>query len=228
MSKVFAEDENRCISLFTDERDQQTRRVMTSLANRYARIDIEISTTASRIVLLNHAIQRMLARKEVVVPFAPKLADLLPDTHVEIRRAFPHLMSLVQSSALLHQYHRATDSAGRIIATLEDYQLARHLLREPMRRLLVGGISEPARRFHERLGAWFGLGQFTSRDARMKEQASPASVYVWLSELNVGGAVELIEPARGSRPASWHLSHLPQDRDVLPTENELFARENPK
>jgi hypothetical protein len=223
MSRVFAEDENRCISLFTDERDQQTRRVMTSLASRYANVGIEISTTASRVVLLNHALQRMLARKEVVVPFAPKLADLLPDKHVEIRRAFPHLMSLVQTSALLHQYQRGTDSAGRVIATLEDYKLARHLLREPMRRLMGGGISEPARRFHERLRGWFGLVPFTSKAARLKEQASRASVYDWLWELNGTGAVELLVPGRGSLPATWQLSELRQDNDVLPPEVELLG-----
>jgi hypothetical protein len=223
LSKVFAEDENRCISLFTDERDEQTRRVMKSLATNYACIGIDIGAGTSRVVLLNHAIQRMLARKDVVVPSAPKLAELLPHSNVEVRRAFPHLMSLVQASALLHQYQRSNDSAGRVIATREDYQLARHLLSEPMRRLLGGGISAPARRFHERLGRWFGLAQFSTKDARRKEQASRASVYDWLSELREAGAIELIEPGRGSKPSTWLAGELPQDEDVLPSESILFG-----
>jgi hypothetical protein len=222
MCKVFGEDENRCISLFTDERNEQTRRVMERLASGYAGIGIDIDANAGRVITVSHAIQRMLLRKEVLVPFAPRLAKLLPDNRVEVRRAFPHLVSLVQASALLHQYQRDQDSVGRVIATHEDYRLARHLLREPMRRLMGGGISEPARRFHERLRGWFGIAQFNTKDARMKEQASRASVYDWLGELNAAGAVELVEPGRGSLPAIWHLSDLTQDKDVLPSEAQLF------
>jgi hypothetical protein len=223
MSKVFGEDENRCVSLFTDERNEQTRRVMQCLASCYAGVCIDIDTNARRVITVSHAIQRMLMRKEVLVPFAPRLAELLPDSRVEVRRAFPHLESLVQASALLHQYQRCQDNAGRVIATHEDYRLARYLLREPMRRLMGGGISEPARRFHERLRGWFGLAQFTTKDARMKEQASRASVHDWLSELNAAGAVELVEPGRGSLPATWRLCDLTPDGDVLPSETTLFG-----
>jgi hypothetical protein len=223
MNKIFAEDENRCIALFTDERDQQTRRVMTSLGNRYARVDIEINTTTSRVVLVNHALQRMLARKEVLVPFAPKLAQLLPDHHVEIRRAFPHLISLIQTLALLHQYQRAEDSAGRVIATADDYQLARHLLREPMRRLMGGGISDPARRFYQRLRGWFSFMPFSTTDARLKEKASRASVYDWLHELNAAGALQLVEGGKGPQPAKWQVSELAKDEDVLPSVKDLFG-----
>jgi hypothetical protein len=222
MSKVFGEDENRCISLFTDERNEQTRRVMQRLASGYADVGIDIDTNASRVTNISHAIQRLLLRKEVLVQFAPRLAELLPDNRVEVRRAFPHLVSLVQASALLHQYQRCQDNAGRVIATHEDYRLARYLLLEPMRRLLGGGISEPSRRFHERLRSWFGLAQFSTKDARMKEQASRSSVSDWLRELNTAGALELVEPGRGSLPATWRLSELTPDEDVLPPESELF------
>src|SRR5262249_25590628 len=36
LSKVFDEDENRCVSLHTDERREQTRRVITRAAEGYA------------------------------------------------------------------------------------------------------------------------------------------------------------------------------------------------
>jgi len=72
MSKVFGEDENRCISLFTDERNEQTRRVMERLARGYAGVGIDIDNNANRVTTINHAVQRLLLRKEVLVPFAPK------------------------------------------------------------------------------------------------------------------------------------------------------------
>jgi hypothetical protein len=221
-TRVFAEDENRCITLFTDERDEQTRRVMKSLARGHAGIAIDLTSNAGRAATISHAVQRMLARKDVVVPFAPRLAELLPDKRVEIRRAFLHLLSLVQASALLHQYQREVDTAGRVVATRDDYRLARHLLREPMRRLMGSELSEPARRFHDRLNRWFGHCSFSTKDARLKEQGSRASVYDWLGELNGAGAVELVEPPRGKVPARWQLCELRPDSDVLPAEPEVF------
>jgi hypothetical protein len=224
LNSVFAEDENRCISLFTDERDVQTRRVMTTLATKFAGGDVDIGDASDRIVLLSQAVQRLLTRKEVVVPFAPKLAEHLPDNQVEVRRAFPQIISLVQASALLYQHQRQHDSAGRIIAARQDYQLAHRLLCEPMRRLLGGGISQPARRFHERLRKWFPgeRTQFSSKDARVNEQASRASVYEWLRELNAAGGLELVEAGRGSRPTIWSTADLPDDHDVLPEVEVLF------
>jgi hypothetical protein len=168
LNSVFAEDENRRISLFTDERDVQTRRVMTTLATKFAGGEIDIGHASDRTMLLSQAVQRMLARKEVTVPFAPKLAEHLPDNQVEVRRAFPQIISLVQAYALLYQHQRQHDSAGRIIAARQDYQLAHRLLCEPMRRLLGGGISQPARRFHERQRKWF-LASVRSSAARMRE-----------------------------------------------------------
>jgi hypothetical protein len=223
MAKVFAEDENRSISLFTDERQEQTERVINTLADNYAAIDIEVGESISRAMQVHHALQRMLKRVQVVVPFAPKLAKLLPTHRVEIRRGFPHLVSLMQTSALLHQYQRSRTEAGHVIATRDDYKLAHRLLREPMRRLLGGGISEPARRFHDRLNHWFGRLEFTSKEARAKEPASPSAVYGWMNELSAAGAVELVEPPRGPQPGKWKLNELAKEEDVLPSDEQLFT-----
>src|SRR5439155_4391624 len=81
----------------------------------------------------------------------------------------------------------------------------------------------PAKWAQVELSGWFGLEQFSSRDARTKEQASRASVYDWLNELSAAGAIELIELGRGSRPSIWQVSGLPQDHDVLPLESTLFG-----
>jgi hypothetical protein len=56
----------------------------------------------------------------------------------------------------------------------------------------------------------------------VNEQASRASVYEWLRELNAAGGLELVEAARGSRPTIWSTADLPDDQDVLPEVEALF------
>ena len=102
------------------------------------------------------------------------------------RRAFPHVLNMIQAVALLHQRQREQDPDGRLIATAEDYQIARHLLLKPMARLLGNGLSEPARRFFDRLQAW-ASGTFTSAEAKKRERNSKSSVHGWLNELHEAG-----------------------------------------
>jgi len=223
LNTVFDEDENRCLSLFTDERKEQTRRIIDRLAHHCA--GERVGPDAGRVVAVHHALQRLLRRREVVVPYAARLGKLIPDQRVEARRAFPHLLTMIQASALLHQFQRQSDEHGRVLADRDDYCLAARLLREPMRRLLGGGVGEPVRRFFHRLRDWFGDETFSSREARTREETSRSSVYGWLSELHKAGALEQLEAARGQTPARWRLADLDLDRavgDILPPVTDLF------
>jgi hypothetical protein len=222
---VFEEDENRCVSLFTDERPGQTETILNRVA-----LDCsgeKPGRDLGRVRLRHHALQRLLARREVVVPFAPRIASLFPNGRVEARRAFPHLMSLIQTSALLHQFQRASDAAGRVVAVQADYEVARRLLADSMRRLLGKGISEPARRFYQRLRTWFGATSFTSAEARAKEETSRRAVSGWLAELHQAGVLAQLEPARGSTPARWRIEpgNFEECVNVLPDEDEVFDGE---
>jgi hypothetical protein len=220
LSTVFDEDENRCLSLFTDEREEQTQRILERLGEDHA--GGAQPDASDRLVSVHHAMQRMLRRREVVIPYAPRLAELIPARRVEARRAFPHLLSMIQAGALLHQHQRGQDGEGRLIATPADYRLARRLLLSPMRRLMGGGISEPARRFHDRLRGWAKV-PFTSTQARRKEEHSRAAVYGWLTELHEAGLVRVVSEGRGSSPTTWEL--VPNDPEecgaVLPPVKEV-------
>jgi hypothetical protein len=224
LESVFDEDENRCLSLFTDERDEQTRRVIDRVALEAAAGGP--ARGAGRTVQLHHAIQRALRRKEIVIPYAVALGKRIPAKRVEARRAFPHLLGMIRASALLHQFQRPVDGEERLVAVRDDYRVARRLVEEPMRRLLGGAVSEPARRFFERLRSWFENQVFTSKEARAREETSRASVYGWLGELNRAGVLEQLEAARGPKPATWRVTNeAPQkaQEGTLPTEEEVFG-----
>jgi hypothetical protein len=169
----------------------------------------------------------MLRPFPVVVPFADRLAELFPCERVEARRAFPHLIGMVQAAALLHQRQRPADSDGRLVAQPADYHLARYLLAKPLARLLRDGISDPARRFYELLAAEWPTEAFKSTDAKKLATSSRSAVYGWLADLHDVGAVELVEEGRGRKPATWRLTATPPAEGAglaLPTAEALFGR----
>jgi hypothetical protein len=209
LTKIFDEDANRCVLLHTDERPEQTRRIIRQAAATYG--GAADPAVTDRIIQRHHALQRMLRSLPVVIPYAERLGELFVSDRVEVRRAFPHLMSMIQALALLHQQQRQQDTDGRLIATAADYELARHLLVKPMERLLGGGLSDPAQRFFDRLRTW-AHDTFSSTEAKKKERNCKSSVHAWLHELHEAGIVELVEEARGRAPTRWRLSgNTPDD-----------------
>ena len=67
----------------------------------------------------------------VTIPFAPRLAELVPPVAVRLRRDFATVLNLIKAHAVLHQRTRERDAAGRIVATLADYAVVRDLDRRP-------------------------------------------------------------------------------------------------
>jgi hypothetical protein len=78
------------------------------------------------------ALQEWLAlsgERRVIVPFGEELADLMPKTaELRVRRDFEKLLSCVKPIAVLHQRRRKRTPQGEIVATLDDYAIARELL----------------------------------------------------------------------------------------------------
>ena len=114
--RLHPENETRLLSLGVVDTPDQTRAVMRALA-------ADGATTAAVDYAQWHALQRWLAEgdSEVVVPFADKLANLVPPVAVRLRRDFKLLLTLIRAHALLHRGTRTLDDQGRIIATVADY-----------------------------------------------------------------------------------------------------------
>jgi hypothetical protein len=204
LTEIFDEDKNRCLLLAADETTKQTRAVIDRLAARYGATS---TFSVAAIVEKHHAAQRMIQQRPVYVPFAQKVAELFPDDRVEARRAYPHLMSMIQASALLHQFQRQLDGDGRIVASPEDYELARQLCGGPLARLLGGTVSGAALRFLDRIAEW-ATGVFDTTEAAKRDRKAQQNVRVWLNELAGVRAVEQMTESKGSRPATWQLTGI--------------------
>jgi hypothetical protein len=202
-ARVFDEDSNRCLPLATDETPEQTRRVIDKTSARYT--TPEDPEAIRHATLRHHAVQRVLRQRPVVVPYAARLGELFADERVEARRAFPMVLQMLETSALLHGVNRKRDGNDATLADLNDYKLIRKLLSGPVARLLGVGITAAATRFHGRLHEWYGMMPFSMRDLYKREKSSRASVKGWLNELRNHGATDVVEEGRGQRPATWQL-----------------------
>ena len=128
------ENETRFFSLHMNDSQKQTKKIMLSEAEKVSGKSEQPVIDDEAFFRPWRALQSWLAVAEhrVIIPFAPAIAELSPPVAVRLRRDFSAVLSLIQAHALLHQVSRQRDERGRIIATLEDYQHVRELMRDVM------------------------------------------------------------------------------------------------
>jgi hypothetical protein len=111
-----------------NEDENQTKLIMNAeKAKRLAKGNSDLSET----IKLHHNAQRILRPLKTLIPFVEKLK--FPSHFLKARRQFGQFLSLIETSAFLHQYQREiiTDSTGEfVVATIEDYALAHSLAGE--------------------------------------------------------------------------------------------------
>jgi hypothetical protein len=121
--KLHPENETRLLSLTVTDTQEQTRAVMAALAEETGEAELNVDPW--------HALQVWLesAEHRVSIPYAKRLAELIPPVAVRLRRDFEAVLNLIRAHALLHQATRERDSEGRIVATIqEDYAVVRELV----------------------------------------------------------------------------------------------------
>jgi MarR family len=118
---LHPENETRLLSVTATDTPDQTRRVLSRLADE----DLDEPDLTRW-----HDLQVWLSSAEhrVSIPYALALAELVPPVAVRLRRDFRSLLSLIRAHALLHQASRDRDADGRVVATLEDYEIVRELV----------------------------------------------------------------------------------------------------
>ncbi len=135
LARLHPENETRLLTVTVNDSPAQSRAVLRALA-RAARTSGppergRSDGTSGRVdVRPWHALQEWLANGErrVVVPFATRLAELIPPVAVRLRRDFQAVITLIKAHALLHQANRDIDANGAVVATVVDYAAVRDLV----------------------------------------------------------------------------------------------------
>ena len=224
LTQIFDEDANRALLLGTDESSEQTARITRAIARRAMRDAIETAP----IIQKHHALQRLLRRVEVKIPFADRLAAAMPTQRPEARRAIGHTLDMIRSVALLHQRQRAEGDLqhGDVIeANVADYVVARHLLNGPLGRALGGALPRAVAELGRRLTEHFGSEVFSTPEAVRADPIikSRGKMLQHLHTLSDAGVVEITEHGRGNRASTWKvIDEVPIGGAIwLPTIDDL-------
>jgi len=110
-----------CCLVPVDESPAQTARVLAAERQRYAAPPASRDAARATIIRRHHTLQRLLARRPVVIPFVDRIE--FPATVLRSRSAQARFLGLVAASALLHQHQRLSDQ-GHVVADVRDAELA--------------------------------------------------------------------------------------------------------
>jgi uncharacterized protein YjiS (DUF1127 family) len=217
----------RMLTVAINDTPAQTREVVKAHAARAngARPEADVSAF--------WAMQRWLALAgyhEIVVPFADKLADMVPVEHIRMRRDFRQLMTVIEAVALLHQRQRQRDDLGRVVSTYLDYGLARELVLPTFAIAATGGLTVQLRETVDALSKLFAE---TSQPVTVKVLADALGLTTSPTWYRVRRAIDLHyvvnQETRPRQPAKLVPGDpMPDDKPPLPTVSELIcAYEDP-
>jgi hypothetical protein len=216
-SLIFPEDLNRGLIVKTDESEEQNRQVMLEMAKPYSTKAEPVDADA--ILRRHHEFQLSLRPLDVRIPFVERLAEKLPAAKPQSRRVFGQVTATIEAIAFLHQHLRRRDNDGRVLATRDDYLLARRLLLEPLRETV--GLSEGVWKAYLQLRERF-RGEFSSTDALpLNLFKTKPTRDKHLNELADLGVIACVRKAAGPNPSRWRLTGKTLDELVLPRVEDL-------
>ncbi len=223
---IFPEDRNRMLILSTNESETQTELVKKMMASAAAGCGLKPDERKA-ILQLHHTAQRLLKPCSVVIPYAQRLCSAIPDTRPEARRTFGHLLSAIRACACLHQFQRSMTDAGDVIATIADYNLVRHIFREPLGRSVGAELTGGAKLLMQKIKAKFDTSDtFTPAEVSEATGESKSPVYAKLKELVASGELHIEIYGEGRTANRYKISamHISQNF-ILP---ELAGNEDAK
>ena len=215
---IFEEDLNRMLQVYTNDSVGQTRRVMQTVAEKYER---EQATVDMQVVLDKHRkFQQALEPHTIRIPYAKILTAKMPAEQVRARRVVTQVMATIEAVALLHQFQREKEG-GYLIATQQDYTIARRLLLRPLHDSIgVGSIFRKYKQLRKGLkkrefdsNQAGKAGGFKNRQTRKRN----------LDKLQALGVIELVAKGKGNKSDRWRWTGKSPDELVLPSVHTVFA-----
>lgn len=211
--QLHPENETRMLSVSVTDTKEQTRAVLLAQAKE-SRTDVDMTPW--------HALQTWLegAEHRVTIPYAEVLAEAIPPVAVRLRRDFPLILNLIRAHALLHQAKREKDSAGRIVATFDDYAAVRALVYDLVAEALEATVAATIRETVEAVAAHAPAGSDKTVAVAEVATALKLDKSAALRRVQVAikrGYVRNLEERKGHQAQLVLGSPMPADVVVLPT-----------
>jgi hypothetical protein len=204
---VFPDDQSRVLQLYVDESEEQDRRVIEAIGDSYDP-DADPEPTET-IIERHHKFQQWLQRQKIPrvgVPYQKILSRLLPTGSVS-RRLAKQVYVVIEILAVVQQHRRARHHSDPdcILATLEDYAVARRLLLPPAHAALGAGKGyAKAQKLRKALAGIGVTGEFTQRDVRKamgyQSDQGPSKL---VATLEADDCIKVVAIKLGSKPARY-------------------------
>jgi len=193
-SHMNHENATRCFELSMDESSEQTKRIHARQRLMKTEAGWKLRSEAEAVKRRHWNAQRLLERREVVIPYADQIEFL--STCTRARRDHARFLNLIEASAFLHQYQRQRTEAGQIVASIEDYAVACSLAGAVLADTL-SDLKKPLRDAYARICALFvqGHDSVSRREIREALEVPDSTVRGWLSDLV---DLEYLEQAGGA------------------------------
>jgi hypothetical protein len=203
---VFTEDLNRLIQVYTDESEEQNRRVVQSTAARY---DPDKPAQDTQVIIRwHHVYQRWLQKQpvpRVIIPYCNYLGERLPAAKTECRRLAEQLFAILETIVVMNR-HKAQQPNGDLRATVADYQLARRLLLPSLDTVLRGQHHEEYQQLLARMPLAHKGKPFTATQVQeWMEHGDRMKTNRWLKKRMAEHLLICVQKGAGTVPSLYRL-----------------------
>jgi len=213
--RLHPENETRLLSVTITDTREQTSAVLAALAEEEEESPVDLGRW--------HALQRWLAggANKVTIPFARDLAEAIPPVAVRLRRDFGSLLTLIRAHALLHQASRSRDDKGRLVASLDDYEVVRALVADLVAEGVEATVKPTVRETVEAVAELAGENGVTEAAIARKLTLDKSAAKRRVDQALLAGFLRNLEDRKG-RPARLVPGDpLPEDLQILPEVEKL-------
>lgn len=213
---LHAENETRMLSLTVSDTPEQTKAILRTIATQRKPVDMKEW----------HALATWLEAgpREVVIPFAERLADLIDPAAVRLRRDFRALLTLIEAHAVLHQASRQRDGSAIVATVADDYEAIRELVADALAQGVEATVSKEIRETVEAVKKLIWKSEDTATVAQL---AKALKIDRSAAHRRVTGALDLgyiKDVAKGGRGTAKQLvigDPMPGEGQILPLGSAL-------
>jgi DNA primase catalytic core len=197
--KLYEDNANRCILLYTDQTRDQDKRI-NEYQTKLAGGEINKEREQQYRELFKN-IQRVLRPIGIINPYAKYI--VLPEQVFKPRRTMTLLLGFIEAISFYHQYQREVkkDNAGQLYieTSIEDIEAAFTLLKDVLFSK-SDELAKATRNFFEQLKNYTKeneLSSFKTQDIRKLFRTEPRTIQRYMKELSLYGYIKRINGNKG-------------------------------
>ena len=214
--KIYEDNANRCILLYTDQSRDQDKRI-NEYQTRLAGGEINKERENQYKELFKN-MQRVLRPIHIINPFAKYIE--LPEQVFKPRRTMTLLLGFIESITFYHQYQREVkkDSAGQLYieTTVDDIEAAFTLLKDVLFSK-SDELAKATRSFFERLKqhlADSNQESFTPQQIRKAFRIEPRTIQRYIRELKQYGHIKPVSSFKHRRGFEYNVADAAEYRQL--------------